>query len=75
MSQKSLALSEVRKHLPRIIDRVEGGEHIQITRHGKVVAVLSAPKNKLSQKKLRGMKIQIARDFDEPIDAAWDALK
>lgn len=35
--------SEARAALPRLLDRVEAGEEIELTRHGKVVAVLVRP--------------------------------
>jgi prevent-host-death family protein len=31
---------EAKTHLPQLLDRVEGGETITITRHGKAVAKL-----------------------------------
>ncbi|HUG40712.1 MAG TPA: type II toxin-antitoxin system prevent-host-death family antitoxin [Longimicrobiales bacterium] len=34
---------EARTHLSALLDRVESGEHISITRHGRVVAVLAPP--------------------------------
>ena len=35
---------EAKTHLPRLLAQVEAGETIIITRHGKRVVVLSAPK-------------------------------
>jgi prevent-host-death family protein len=32
---------EAKTHLPRLLDEVEAGETITITKHGRVVAVLS----------------------------------
>jgi prevent-host-death family protein len=37
------SVSEARATLPELLDRVEGGEEVAITRHGKVVAVLIGP--------------------------------
>lgn len=34
---------EAKTRLSALLDRVESGEHISITRYGKVVAVLSPP--------------------------------
>ena len=34
---------EAKTHLPELLKRVEGGEHITITRHGHVVAELVPP--------------------------------
>lgn len=34
---------EAKTHLSALLDRVEAGERISITRHGRVVAVLTPP--------------------------------
>jgi len=39
----SLSVSEARASLPALLTRVEEGEEVTITRHGKAVAVLLAP--------------------------------
>lgn len=39
----TMSMSEVRAQLPRVLDRVEAGEDVVVTRHGKAVAVLVAP--------------------------------
>ena len=41
----TLSASEARARLPEILDRVEAGEEITITRHDKPVAVVLAPRN------------------------------
>ncbi|MFT4166091.1 MAG: type II toxin-antitoxin system prevent-host-death family antitoxin [Microlunatus sp.] len=38
-----ISASVARQTLPAQLDRVESGEEIEITRHGKVVAVLVSP--------------------------------
>lgn len=38
-------MSEARARLPEILDRVEAGEEIMITRHGRPAAVLLRPDN------------------------------
>ena len=38
---KSVGSYEAKTHLPRLLDEVERGETITITKHGKPVAVLS----------------------------------
>lgn len=38
-----LTVSEARANLPEVLDRVERGEEITITRHGRAVAVLLQP--------------------------------
>ena len=39
----SLSASEARAALPELLNRVEGGEEVTITRHGRPVAVLVRP--------------------------------
>jgi len=39
----SWTVSEARAALPELLNRVEGGEEVTITRHGKAVAVLVRP--------------------------------
>jgi prevent-host-death family protein len=40
MSMKSIGAYEAKTHLPRLLDEVEAGETITITKHGRPVAVL-----------------------------------
>jgi antitoxin (DNA-binding transcriptional repressor) of toxin-antitoxin stability system len=39
----SMTVSEARAALPEVLTRVEGGEEVTITRHGRAVAVLVRP--------------------------------
>lgn len=39
----AMSMSELRAQLPRVLDRVEAGEDVVDTRHGKAIAVLVAP--------------------------------
>jgi len=39
----TLTISEARASLPQVLDRVEGGDEVTITRHGRVVAVITRP--------------------------------
>ena len=43
MYMAQLSVSEARAILPEVLDRVERGEEITITRHGRPVAVLLRP--------------------------------
>ena len=43
MYMESLTVSEARARLPEILDRVEAGEEITITRHGRPAAVMLRP--------------------------------
>ncbi len=38
-----MTVSEARAELPELLTRVEGGEEVTITRHGRVVAVVVRP--------------------------------
>ena len=73
-------LSEARRLLPRLVDEVRrSGKSIQLTRHGKPVAMLSAcpPPKKSSVDPdfpLRGLGFEISDDFDEPMTELWEAL-
>jgi prevent-host-death family protein len=40
---KSVGAYEAKTHLPRLLDEVEKGERITITKHGRPVAVLVPP--------------------------------
>lgn len=39
----TISASTARQTLPAQLDRVQGGEEVEITRHGQVVAVLVSP--------------------------------
>ena len=43
MSMTSVGAAEARAALPELLSRVERGEQVTITRHGRVVAVLVSP--------------------------------
>jgi len=40
---RSIGAYEAKTHLPRLLDEVEKGERITITKHGRPVAVLMPP--------------------------------
>jgi prevent-host-death family protein len=39
---KEVGVKEARQHLPGLLDRVEAGEEVVITRHGRAVAKLTS---------------------------------
>lgn len=39
----AMSMSEMRAQLPRVLDQVEAGEEVTVTRHGRPVAVLVRP--------------------------------
>ena len=55
-------------HLSRLIDQVNAGEEVVITRHGRAVARLVPAEGKTKRKlgTLKG-KIWMAEDFDAPL--------
>lgn len=46
----TISVSDARRTLPAQIDLVEAGERVEITRHGKVVAVLVPPSAVMSSR-------------------------
>ena len=65
---------EAKTHLSRLLDQVEEGGSIYITRHGKRVARLVPPEPEVSQKAEFGCakggpgQFHMAPDFDEPLE-------
>jgi prevent-host-death family protein len=45
----SYSLAEAKAQLSQLIDRVESGETVEITRRGKLVACVSPPEKKLKK--------------------------
>ena len=58
--------SEARRTLPAQIDRVERGERVSITRHGRVVAILVSPDDLA----LRPQSVKLATQLAERLQAA-----
>jgi prevent-host-death family protein len=74
---KELSISEARRRLPSLVEEVASSkDEIVITRRGEPLArIVPLAKPKRSRKyPLRGMKIWISDDFDEPMDDLWEAL-
>ena len=75
---KTLAISEVRGQLPSLIEEVaDTRETVVITRHGKPRACLVPYKSRSTgdtRYPLRGLPIEVADDFDEPMPGVWEAL-
>jgi len=67
-------MTHAKANLAELVQRVQAGEEIHLTKHGEVVAVLSAPVTKGGSKGLLGAlegQIHIAEDFDE-LGPEWD---
>jgi prevent-host-death family protein len=65
---KSVGVHEAKTHLSRLLDAVEAGEEVMITRRGEPVARLVAPQY-VPKREFgfhRGL-IHIGDDFDDPL--------
>lgn len=60
---KTVGVYEAKTHLARLLDEVEKGECITITRHGKPVAVLKAPEGEPDANAERLRAIEAIREF------------
>lgn len=70
----NIPMAQAKAKLAELVKRVEAGEEIKLTRHGEIVAVLSAPKTIGGAKSLLGAlegQIRIADDFDD-LGPEWD---
>ena len=66
-----ITVSEAKSHFAELLKRAEDGERIVVTRHGKPVARIEGiekPKNLPRIGALKG-QIEMAGDFDEPLEA------
>jgi prevent-host-death family protein len=63
-------MEEVQAHLPEMLDRVQGGEELLITRAGKPVARLTGrlPRSTPVLGTGKGTVLYVAPDFDAPLD-------
>lgn len=67
--------TDLRAHLPDFLKKVQNGEQIQITSHGKVIARLVPEVNKVetAKKRLEALRgTMIVGDIIEPIDSQWN---
>ena len=73
---KEVGAFEAKTHLSRLLDEVEKGERIYITRHGKRIAEL-APLPVLKKAKrgcAKGPGFYMAPDFDAPLEEFKDYM-
>ncbi len=71
-------VSELRRHLPAYLERVESGEEILVTRRGRVVVRLSAATGPREAAKQRLAPLRTHARVGEvvtPIDADWTAAE
>ena len=68
---KTVGAFEAKTHLSRLLDAVQSGERVVITRHGKAVAELSPPPKEQQRAKFgcaKGEDFYMAPDFDAPLE-------
>lgn len=70
MNTLEVGAFEAKTHLSKLLDVVEKGDRVFITRHGKRIAELSPIKNtkKATFGCAKGPGFYMAPDFDEPLD-------
>ena len=70
----NITMAKAKAQLSELVKRAQAGEKIHLTKHGEVVATLSAPVRPGGSKGLFGAlqgQIWIADDFDE-LGPEWD---
>jgi antitoxin (DNA-binding transcriptional repressor) of toxin-antitoxin stability system len=65
-----MTVSEARAALPEVLDRVEAGEEVTLTRHGKPVAVVLRPDRVRTRRKAAEEAITEATKLREMREAA-----
>ncbi len=73
----SIAVSDLRANLMKVLEQIKKGAQVQITSHGKVVAMLvpaKAAQDTAKQELLKISETAILEDIVSPIDESWEAL-
>ena len=75
-----VSVRELRAQLGPILDRVEAGQQVMVTRYNERIAVLMPDTSyQIEQKKnrypLRGTLLWQSDDFNDPMDDLWEALQ
>lgn len=68
---KAISLAEAKAHLSDLIDRVEAGESIDITRRGKPVARLTAmvkPRQPIDAARLQSLTVAMPQQIQKSAD-------
>lgn len=73
---KEVGAFEAKTHLSRLLDEVEQGASVMITRHGKRVAELvpARPRKKAKFGCAKGPGFYMAPDFDAPLEEFKDYM-
>ncbi len=74
-----ISVRELRERLGPVLEGVEGGAQVVVTRRGKPIARIvpepSAPAaDSISRYPLRGSVVSMSEDFDEPEGDLWEDL-
>ena len=72
-----MSVSEVRNTLPELLKEIaDSREPITITRYLKPIARLVPYEESLEEEQypLRGLPIEVAEDFDDPLPDIWKSL-
>lgn len=74
--KREVGAFEAKTHLSRLLNEVEKGRSIYITRHGRRVAELVPVKREKKAKRgcARGPGFYLAADFDEPLEDLRDYM-
>ena len=75
---ETIAVSDLRSNLMKVLKHIELGSSVNITSRGKVVAKLVPPdyNRKIAKDRLRAIsKTAILHDVLSPIDEIWEATK
>ena len=66
-----ISLAEAKAHLSEIIDRVEAGESVEITRRGKTAAIITPaarPKKPIDLAALRALRVTMPYQEESAVD-------
>lgn len=73
---RSVSVRELREQLGPLLEKVERGEQLVVTRRGKPIArIVSEPAasaETISRYPLRGSVVSMSEDFDEPLGGLWE---
>lgn len=79
MKVKEVGAYEAKTHLGELLDQVEQGDIVRITRRGKLIAELRPPTGAVAKPRPKfgsgkGLITYVADDFDAPIDDFKDYM-
>jgi len=75
---ETIAVSDLRDNLMKILKEIENGAIVNITSRGKVVAKLIPPEysKEIAKNKLKAIsKTAVIKDIISPVDVQWRAME